>query len=238
MSIIKKIIKRLLFPNHYSSEAYVDFLKKRGASIGNGTYFYAPQHHPVDESSLPFVEIGENCRITEHVEILAHDYSYAVLRPTHHAMLTKSAVTKIGSNVFIGVYSIIMGGATIGDNVIVGSGSVVTGVIPSNVVVGGNPAKIICSLDEYYEKLQSRFEVNAQCWYIRKSNYLKRPLNENEMVWYVSLWETQDLQERRRYLSSLKVDGDDPALVVEDVLNAKPKYKSFKEFLDSFSHRY
>lgn len=238
MSYIKKIVKRIIYPNHYSSEAYVKYIRKGGATIGNGTFFYAPQHHPVDESSLPFVEIGENCRITEHVEILAHDYSYAVLRPTHNVMLTKTGVTKIGSNVFIGVYSIIMSGTTIGDNVIIGSGSLVTGQIPSNVVIGGNPAKIICTLDEYYEKLSTKFEDYAKCYYLRKSRYLCRPLEENEMIWYVCLWKTTNSEARRRYLSTLKVDGDDSLSVVRDVMNYKPKYKSYKDFLDSFFHEY
>ena len=46
----------------------------------------------------------------------------------------------------------IMPGVTIGDNVLIASGSIVTKSIPSNVVVAGNPAKYICTLDEYIEK--------------------------------------------------------------------------------------
>jgi serine acetyltransferase len=45
-----------------------------------------------------------------------------------------------------------MPGVTIGDNVLIAAGSVVTKSIPSNVVVAGNPARYICSLDEYIEK--------------------------------------------------------------------------------------
>lgn len=41
---------------------------------------------------------------------------------------------------------------TIGDNVIIGAGSVVTKNIPSDSVAAGVPARVICSLDEYYEK--------------------------------------------------------------------------------------
>lgn len=52
-----------------------------GAKIGEGTIFYNPMNTVVDETSLPFIEIGKNCRITAEVIILAHDYSYAVLRP-------------------------------------------------------------------------------------------------------------------------------------------------------------
>lgn len=41
-----------------------------------------------------------------------------------------------------------------GDNVLIAAGSVVTHSVPSNVVVGGNPAHIICSFDEYYQHNQ------------------------------------------------------------------------------------
>lgn len=62
-----------------------------GAKVGTNTFFYDIMSHPVDETSLPFLEIGDNCRITAGAFILAHDYSYAVLRPLYHKMLCKSS---------------------------------------------------------------------------------------------------------------------------------------------------
>ena len=59
---------------------------------------------------------------------------------------------EIGDYVYIGSDSIIMPGVTIGDHVLVAAGSVVTKSIPSGVVVGGNPAKYICTVEEYYER--------------------------------------------------------------------------------------
>ena len=52
----------------------------------------------------------------------------------------------IGNNVWIGGSATICPGVTIGDNVVVGAGSVVTRDIPSDVVVAGNPARIIKTL--------------------------------------------------------------------------------------------
>ena len=49
----------------------------------------------------------------------------------------------IGNNVWIGGSSVICPGATIGDNTVIGAGSVVTGRIPSNVVAAGNPCRVI-----------------------------------------------------------------------------------------------
>ena len=57
----------------------------------------------------------------------------------------------IGNHVYIGTNALIMPGVTIGDNALVAAGSVVTKSVPAGVVVGGNPAKILCTIDEYIE---------------------------------------------------------------------------------------
>lgn len=54
---------------------------------------------------------------------------------------------KIGNNVWIGGRAVICPGVTIGDNVVVGAGAVVVKDVPPNVLIGGNPAKIIRKLD-------------------------------------------------------------------------------------------
>ncbi|HJD53261.1 MAG TPA: acyltransferase [Candidatus Avibacteroides avistercoris] len=54
-----------------------------------------------------------------------------------------SAEVKIGRNVFIGTRSIVLKGVTIGDNSIIGAGSVVTRDIPPNVIAAGNPCRVI-----------------------------------------------------------------------------------------------
>lgn len=61
----------------------------------------------------------------------------------------------IGDYVYIGSGSLIMPGVTIGDNVLIAAGSVVTKSVPSGVVVAGNPARIISSIEEYYERNKS-----------------------------------------------------------------------------------
>lgn len=58
----------------------------------------------------------------------------------------------IGNHVYIGSNSLIMPGVAIEDNVLVAAGSVVTKSVPSGYVVGGNPAKIICSVDTFIER--------------------------------------------------------------------------------------
>ena len=53
---------------------------------------------------------------------------------------------------YIGAHSIIMPGVTIGKGALVAAGSVVTKSVPAGVVVGGNPAKYICMVEEYIER--------------------------------------------------------------------------------------
>ena len=59
---------------------------------------------------------------------------------------------EIGNNVLIGAESIILYDKKIGDNVIIAAGSVVTKDVPSFEVWGGNPAKKICTWDEFVNK--------------------------------------------------------------------------------------
>lgn len=83
------------------------------------------------------VHIGENCLIASGVTILSHDHCKRV---NNQPLLLD---TYIGKKCFIAVGATILPGVKIGDEVIVGAGAVVTKSIPSNVIVAGNPARII-----------------------------------------------------------------------------------------------
>ncbi len=84
------------------------------------------------------VHIGENTLIGSGVVILTHDHCKRVANNQPYL-----ADTYIGRNCFIALNSIILPGVKIGDEVIIGAGSVVTKDIPSNTVAAGNPARVI-----------------------------------------------------------------------------------------------
>lgn len=83
------------------------------------------------------IHIGEHSLIASGVTILSHDHCKRV---ESNPLL---ADTYIGKRCFIAVNATILPGVRIGDEVIVGAGAVVTKEIPSNVIVAGNPAKIV-----------------------------------------------------------------------------------------------
>lgn len=84
------------------------------------------------------VHIGENTLVASNCSILSHDHCKRVDNNQPYLVHTY-----IGKNCFIAIKSIILPGVKIGDEVIVGAGSVVTKDVPSNCIVAGNPAKII-----------------------------------------------------------------------------------------------
>ncbi len=93
------------------------------------------------------VEIKEDVLIGRHVQISdsdAHDINPEKRRS--HCGGSRPVV--IGKNVWIGNNSIILKGASIGENSIVGAGSVVTGkLFPPNVIIAGNPARVVRPID-------------------------------------------------------------------------------------------
>lgn len=86
----------------------------------------------LDKTNPKGVHIGEESYLASGVILFSHDFSRNLR--TH---------TYIGKRCFIGANAIIMAGVTIGDEVVVGSGAIVTKDVPSNCIVAGNPARIV-----------------------------------------------------------------------------------------------
>lgn len=91
------------------------------------------------------IYIGDNCMLAPGVHIYTATHPLDATERNSGKEFGKSVT--IGNNVWLGGRAVINPGVTIGDNVVVASGAVVTKNVPANVVVGGNPARIIKTLD-------------------------------------------------------------------------------------------
>ena len=85
------------------------------------------------------IEIGDKTMIGPNVTIVTVNHE---INPETRINAIPKPV-KIGKNVWIGADCTILPGVTIGENSIIGAGSVVTKDVPANIVVAGNPAKLI-----------------------------------------------------------------------------------------------
>lgn len=95
------------------------------------------------------IDIGDDTIIGVNVKIVDTDF-----HPTDPAAriegrneAAKTSPVKIGKNVFVGMNSLILKGTEIGDNCVVGAGSVVSGKFTDNVVIAGNPARVIKNVE-------------------------------------------------------------------------------------------
>ncbi len=144
---IKKIQNKLA----YSLKTPEKYASKIGVKYGKNCEFYKG----ITWGSEPYlITIGDNVRITKGVSFITHDGGAWVLRNMNKKDRDIDIFGKIeiGNNVHIGWNAIIMPGVTVGDNVIIGAGSIVTKNVESNSVVVGIPARKIETIDEYRKK--------------------------------------------------------------------------------------
>lgn len=147
--MIKNTIKNFVY--RFRGEYTTEKLIKMGLTVGKN--FKRLYGVILDPSHCWLIEIGNDVTLAPRVHILAHDAS-----TKNHLGYTKIGKVKIGNNVFIGAETVILPGVTIGNNVIIGANSTVTHNVPDNLVVAGNPAKQICTLEEYLDKERNRMK--------------------------------------------------------------------------------
>lgn len=142
-----------------------NWLKKRNVfySMGENCYY-----HTRDIPSEPYLlSIHNNVRIAANVRIITHDTISGVINKMDKYMDNGRMKYFIGNveifdNVMIGANSTILYDTKIGPNAIVAAGSVVTKDVPEGVVVGGNPAKVICTFDEFVQKRYQKMKDRPQ----------------------------------------------------------------------------
>ena len=144
MQIIRRILAILR-----GEPQNIEKLYKRGLKVGE--HFNRMGGVIIDPSHCYHITIGDNVTLAPRVHILAHDASTFLFFGK-----ARAANVTIGNDVFVGAGSIILPGVHIGNRVVIGAGSIVTKDIPDNSVAAGNPAKVICPIDEYLEREKAK----------------------------------------------------------------------------------
>lgn len=163
MIILKRNFKQFVFSPIYLRRllnlASQKLAMLQGMKVGEKTKFVG-RHSFGTEPYL--ISIGKSCLITNNVCFVCHDGAIQVpfiadglsIDEVYSNMSSFGRI-QIGDNVFIGMGSIILPNTQIGNNSIIGAGAVVKGIFPNNVVIAGNPAKVIQDLSKYQNKNKS-----------------------------------------------------------------------------------
>lgn len=165
--LIKKILGHLYkvyiyrFGRTKTSENYIKWLKFNGISVGKGTYIHDPKRITIDVTRPELLEIGEHVFLHSGTLILTHDWASWCFVERYNDFIPSHGKVVIGNNVWLGENVTILKGVEIGDNVIIGAGSIVTKSIPSNSVAVGVPARVISTMDEYYNKRKTQYRNEA-----------------------------------------------------------------------------
>jgi maltose O-acetyltransferase len=137
---------------------------RRGLRIGVRSNVQYPFF--LDPNHCWLIDIGDDVVFAPGVAILAHDAS--TMKQLGFARIGRVC---IGDRVFVGYGTVILPGTTIGSDVVIGAGSVVTSDIPPSSVAAGNPACVISSLEDYLRRQRELLDAGPvfdEEWTIRQ----------------------------------------------------------------------
>ena len=227
--MIRHLINKVLRRGGQNSNQYISDLVAAGVKVGDRTFFQSPDTACVDVTRPLLVEIGDDCVFLENFTLLTHDNITKVFRNLYHEFLPSSGPVTIGNNVYFARNCTVLKNVTIGDNCIIGFGSVVTKNIPANSVAVGAPARVICTLDEYYEKRKKQsYEEASNLARIIYRKTGKRPTVE-QMYEEFPMWMEGDQDDLRLRFSVKQQLG-----AYHDIWKKQHKapFSSFDEFRD------
>ena len=127
-----------------------------GVEFGENCRFYS-----INFFTEPYlVEMGDNVLVSGEVIFVTHDAAVYLFKEDVPDIFGNFGKIRIGSNVFIGMNSIILPNVEIGDNSLVCAGSVVMDSFPPDSVIMGNPAKVVFKTSMYKKmKLSSEYTI-------------------------------------------------------------------------------
>lgn len=159
MNIINKI------KNYWhcrNGNAYINYLRNCGVQIGVRCEVQKPMSLNIDTTRPSLLSIGNHVYLHRGLTIMTHDWASWVFLDKYHDFIPSHAKVTIGNNVWFGEFVTVLKGVKIGDNCIIGAGSIVTKDIPDNSVAVGIPAKVVSTLDDYYEKRKRIYPLEAK----------------------------------------------------------------------------
>ncbi|HTW11912.1 MAG TPA: DapH/DapD/GlmU-related protein [Solirubrobacteraceae bacterium] len=135
----------LTAPGFHTDYIYIEAAKPHAhVEIGDRTFF---NNGTSLRSFGPGISVGSDCLFGWYVDVVDSD-----MHPMDPAQRRSGEPShghvRIGNNVFVGAHSQILKGVTIGDDTVIGAGSVVVKSLPAGVIAAGNPARVIRALDD------------------------------------------------------------------------------------------
>ena len=215
-----------------TAKGYEQWLREKGVVIGKNLRLFNHKSIRFDTTTPGLIVIGDNVSITADVSILTHDFCSSVFRQKYYDFVPGRSKVVIGNNVYIGQKAMILRGVTIGDNVIIGAGAIVTKNIPSDSVVAGIPARVVCTLDEYYQKRRAKAVEEAK-QYARDLYHYRgaRPIVEDFWEEFALFYHEEDNYPEAfvQRIKNVQMPGE---LYTEFIKTNKPMYASFEDFLN------
>ena len=234
-----KWLKRLLGVRHKTAAEVIANLRSKGARIGEDVRIYSPNNTIIDSTCAYLLTIGNHVCITDGVKILTHDFSWSVLKDfapegeAPGAILGCQAPVEIGDHVFIGMNAVITCGVKIGHHVIVGAGSVVTRDCEPNAVYAGNPARKICTLEEFYRRRKAKQFREAR----ETALHYRERFGENPPIAvfkeHFMLFCTREMAESDPVLRSQMGQMDSYDLTAAYMNSHPPMFESYEAFLQA-----
>ena len=247
------LVSELSRVSHFDTEYVMSLVRKIVAKIGQDSYIVPPFR--CDYGDHVFIGnntyINYNCCFLDSAKVTIGDYVYMgpncnIFTPCHpiHHELRKEKVTEyalpvtVGSHSWIGGDVVITPGVTIGENCVIGAGSVVTKDIPDNSIAVGNPCKVIRQINdkdrEYINSLILDDETKDSK-YKQENGYVYSAKDEaifnivKDTVHYVEILNklsNSEIQRRRDFLRTFVAKLDEGAMI------NSPFYMEFANHLE------
>lgn len=190
MEWIKRFLRYMAFEHHRFGRLYLRICKPLNFEYAEYWKSQKLLHSIGEKCALnpginitdpAYVRIGNNCTLS-NCTLLGHDAAVAVLNEAHGTKLDAVGYIDIRDNCFIGIGAIVMPNTTIGPDAIVAAGSVVTKDVAPGTVVGGVPARFICTTADLMERMKKRSESYPWISLIQARKGAYDPAIEPELV--------------------------------------------------------